>query len=71
MVPTRRVVAVPGVVRVTVFPLEVTDVVGWRVVVVGRVVVVRVVVVVGLDVVGALAVGVGAVELAATSVNAG
>jgi hypothetical protein len=59
---------VPALLRVTVFPLDVTDVVGLRVVVVGvRVVVVRVVVVRGV-----VALGAGFVAFAAgTSVSAG
>jgi hypothetical protein len=68
MVPTLVADAFPGD-RVTVFPLDVTDVVGLRVVVVGvRVVVVRVVVV--RAVVAVLGAGFVAVA-AGTSVSAG
>jgi len=74
-VPT--LAAVPAGLRVTVLPLEVTDVVGVRVLVVGvrevvvgvRVVVRDVVVVRELAVLGAVVVGV--TEAAGTSVNAG
>jgi hypothetical protein len=67
IVPT--LAAEPAFVRVTVFPLDVTDVVGLRVVVVG----VRVVVVVFVVVVrGAVVLGAGVVAVpAGTSVNAG
>src|SRR6266550_311364 len=67
MVPT--LAAAPALVRVTVFPLDVTDVVGLRVVVVGvRVVVVVLVVVVRV----AVALGAGFVAVAAgTSLSVG
>ena len=71
IVPT--LAAVPAFVRVTVLPLDVTDVVGVRVVVAGVRVVVRVVVVGRVVVVrGAAVVGAGVVAVpAGTSVNAG
>jgi len=67
MVPT--LAAVPALLRVTVLPLEVTDVVGLLVVVVGVRVVLRVVVVV-VFVVVVLGAGLAAVP-AGTSVSAG
>jgi hypothetical protein len=71
IVPTRPApVAAPLEVLVTVLPLDVTEVVGVRVVVVGVRVVVRVVVVL-VVVRGVVAAAVGAVELAGTSVKAG
>jgi hypothetical protein len=72
IVPTLAPAAVPPGDLVTVLPLEVTDVVGVLLVVVGVRDDVDVVVVVFLVVVvGVVATGVGAVELAGTSVNAG
>jgi hypothetical protein len=72
IVPT--LAAEPPDVLVTVFPLEVTEVVGVRVVVVGVRVVVRVVVVRVVPVLAAAVVGVtvlGVAEAAGTSVSAG